>query len=287
LNSAGKLTVTDTLNRGDVAVSSTTDSALTSTSGILGGITNPASTATDPNKLAFATSLGGSASAALSQTITTGGNLVFSVGGSSITYTVANGATLASLVNNINSDTHGLKASVDSTGHLNVTDSLNRGNVAVSNSSTLTALGAASNPTGSNTGSLSVFLSDSTGIGTSLISVNLGALSSSNINGVSLTSDSLLTQSGAQSSLSDINSAVSAIAALRGTIGAGINRLTSASSVMTTQVQNLTTAEDSIRSSDVSSNVADMTKYNILNQTGISALSQANQMQQGVLKLLQ
>ena len=46
-------------------------------------------------------------------------------------------------------------------------------------------------------------------------------------------------------------------------------------------------AEDGVRSADITQEVANLTKYQILSQTGISALAQANQMQQSVLKLLQ
>ena len=56
---------------------------------------------------------------------------------------------------------------------------------------------------------------------------------------------------------------------------------------MSNQVQNLTSAENGIVAADIPRTVANLTKYSILNQTGISALAQANQMQQGVLKLLQ
>ena len=55
---------------------------------------------------------------------------------------------------------------------------------------------------------------------------------------------------------------------------------------MNSQVQNLSAAEDGIRAADIPSEVANLTKYSILNQTAISALSQANQMQQSVLALL-
>jgi hypothetical protein len=65
-----------------------------------------------------------------------------------------------------------------------------------------------------------------------------------------------------------------------------MNRLTSASTVISNQVQNLSAAEDGIRAADIPSEVANLTKYNILSQTGISALAQANQMQQSVLSLL-
>ena len=75
--------------------------------------------------------------------------------------------------------------------------------------------------------------------------------------------------------------------ALRGTIGASINRLQSASNVINNQVQNLTSAENTITAADIPTAVAQLTKYTILEQTGISALAQANQQQQLVLKLLQ
>lgn len=94
------------------------------------------------------------------------------------------------------------------------------------------------------------------------------------------------TADAAKSSLANINTAISTVANMRGTIGAGINRLQSAVNVINNQVQNLTAAEDGIRSADIAAEVANLTKYSILNQTGISALAQANQMQQSVLSLL-
>jgi flagellin len=56
---------------------------------------------------------------------------------------------------------------------------------------------------------------------------------------------------------------------------------------MNNQTQNLSAAEDGVRSADITQEVANLTKFQILSQTGISALAQANQMQQSVLKLLQ
>ena len=83
------------------------------------------------------------------------------------------------------------------------------------------------------------------------------------------------------------NAAIASVAALRGTIGATVNRLQSAAGVITNQVQNLTGAEDGVRAADIPSTVATLAKYSILEQTGISSLAQANQQQQLVLKLLQ
>jgi flagellin len=100
------------------------------------------------------------------------------------------------------------------------------------------------------------------------------------------TSD-LLTQSDAETALAEINTAIASVAATRGQIGAVVNRLQAASNVISNQVTNLTSAENTITAADIPTAVANLTKYSILEQTGISALAQANQQQQLVLKLLQ
>lgn len=132
-------------------------------------------------------------------------------------------------------------------------------------------------------GSSNVYLSDGTSAALSTtITTNISTLSSA---ALSLTQD-LTSDTNAQAALTEVTTAIGTVAAQRGTIGADINRLDSASGVINNQVQNLSAAEDGIRAADIATEVANMTKFNILNQTGISALTQANQMQQGVLSLL-
>lgn len=97
----------------------------------------------------------------------------------------------------------------------------------------------------------------------------------------------LTTVAAATAALTTIDSAIQSVAATRGALGASINRLQSAVNVINNQTQNLTSAESGIRDADISAEVANLTKFQILNQTGISALAQANQTQQSVLKLLQ
>ncbi len=101
------------------------------------------------------------------------------------------------------------------------------------------------------------------------------------------TTNDLLNITDATAALASINISIQTVAALRGTIGATVNRLQSAANVINNQVQNLTGAEDGVRAADIPATVATLAKYSILEQTGISALSQANQQQQLVLKLLQ
>jgi flagellin len=128
-----------------------------------------------------------------------------------------------------------------------------------------------------------VFLSDGTTGGGSTISTSVGTLTSA---GLTLSGD-LTSTANSQSELTNITAAIATIASQRGAIGANINRLQAAGNVINAQVQNLSKAEDGIRAADIPAEVANLTKYQILNSTGISALAQANQVQQSVLKLLQ
>lgn len=101
-------------------------------------------------------------------------------------------------------------------------------------------------------------------------------------NGVNISSDTLSDATGtaAQTALGHIDSAIANVASIRGAIGAGINRLQSAVNVINNQIQNLTSA------ADTPSEVANLSRFTILNQSGISALAQANSAQQSVLNLL-
>jgi flagellin len=130
----------------------------------------------------------------------------------------------------------------------------------------------------------SVFSSD--GTTTSTISDAVAALSSTAL-GLTTKGTPLTTTAGAQAELALIDTAVSTVAANRGTIGATVNQLTASQSVDGAAVTNLTSAVGSIQNADVGQVVAQMTQNSVLEQTGMAALTQSNQIQQNVLKLLQ
>lgn len=102
-----------------------------------------------------------------------------------------------------------------------------------------------------------------------------------------ISADSLTTAAKAQSALTDITAGISAIAAERGTAGATINTLQAVSNVMSTEATNTLSAENDVTATDYAQASSDLSKYEILSQTGISALAQANSTQQLVTKLLQ
>jgi len=139
------------------------------------------------------------------------------------------------------------------------------------------------------TSTSSIFLSDSTASGTTTIGVAISGLSTT---ALGLQGTALTGTPGAggatdpEATLQLVNTAIATVAADRGTIGAGVNRLQAASNVMNNEVQNLTSAEDQITAADIPTVVANLSKYSILEQTGISALAQANTAQQQVLNLL-
>jgi flagellin len=105
--------------------------------------------------------------------------------------------------------------------------------------------------------------------------------------GQSLATTDLSNQTDAQTALTSLNKAITDVAAQDGYIGAQINTLNSVSSVLSTQSENVTSAQNAVQATDYASATSNMSKYEILSQTGISALAQANSMQQEVTKLLQ
>jgi flagellin len=83
-----------------------------------------------------------------------------------------------------------------------------------------------------------------------------------------------------------INDAINSVADVRATFGAAQNRLEHTIANLGTYQENLTAAESRIRDVDVAQEMVNFTKLQILSQSGTAMLSQANQLPQGVLKLL-
>jgi flagellin len=140
---------------------------------------------------------------------------------------------------------------------------------------------------------LAIFTSDGT-IGqsydngaTDLIAVDISTLGLQDTTSTNKVDTDLLNAKDAQGALKAITAAIATVAADRGTLGANINTLTAVENVMTTQSTNTLAAENDVTATDYGQATSDMSKYQILSQTGIAALSQANQAQQLITKLLQ
>jgi flagellin len=152
----------------------------------------------------------------------------------------------------------------------------------------------AATQTAAGTGAVNIFTSDGTTNGSTAYDVTVGVLNTGSVGttsggggGQSLTGSSLTSQANAETSLTKITTAIADVAYQRGQVGANINTLTAASNIANSEETNVSSAENSITATDYASATSNMSKYEILTQTGISALAQANSTQQMVTKLLQ
>jgi flagellin len=116
------------------------------------------------------------------------------------------------------------------------------------------------------------------------ITIQTSGISASSLG---LVSDALLLASDARTELEAIQQAIDDVSGDRGDLGAYFNRLEHTIGVISVQAENLLAAESQIRDANVAQEVVNMTKYQVLNQTGLSALAQANATSQSVLSLLQ
>ncbi|EAI4428683.1 flagellin A [Campylobacter lari] len=95
------------------------------------------------------------------------------------------------------------------------------------------------------------------------------------------------TLKGAMAVMDIVETATANLDAIRADIGAVQNQITATlNNISVTQV-NIKSAESTIRDVDFAAESANFSKYNILAQSGSYAMSQANAVQQNVLKLLQ
>lgn len=96
----------------------------------------------------------------------------------------------------------------------------------------------------------------------------------------------LTSSANASTALGQITSAIEQVSADRGTIGAKSQRLQTVVNSLGILSENVQAAESQIRDADIASEVVNLTKFQILSQSGVSALAQANQSAQSVLSLL-
>jgi flagellin len=146
-----------------------------------------------------------------------------------------------------------------------------------------------SSTVGSSTDNLSIGeLSDgNVGFATSAVAYATNAFTATNTAGENLSTTDLTTQAASQTALTDLNSAISDAALQDGYVGSQINTLNAISNVESTQQENIVGAQNAVQATDYATATSNLSKYEILTQTGISALAQANSVEQEVTKLLQ
>jgi flagellin len=104
--------------------------------------------------------------------------------------------------------------------------------------------------------------------------------------GLGLESISIASKQDATDAITKIKNAINTVSGTRSDFGALQNRLEHTVNNLSTTSENLTSAESRIRDVDMSSEMVEMTKNQILSQAATAMLAQANTQPQGVLQLL-
>jgi len=117
------------------------------------------------------------------------------------------------------------------------------------------------------------------------ISITMGDLRSTTL-GVDTGSMSLNSAASAQSAISTIDTALDSVNGYRSSYGAVQNRLTDSLVNLEVYSENLVSAESRIRDADFAHETAEMAKLQIMQQAGLSVLSQTGAASQGVLSLI-
>ena len=108
-----------------------------------------------------------------------------------------------------------------------------------------------------------------------------------NSGGLGIGSDAVDTQAHALKAITDITAAVQGLGLTQGAVGTGQNSLNYAVSLAQSQITNASASESSIRDANIAQEAANLTKSQVLLQSSVAALAQANAAPQALLKLLQ
>lgn len=104
--------------------------------------------------------------------------------------------------------------------------------------------------------------------------------------GLGLSTQNITSQANAATAIAALQSAVVILGTAQGRVGSAMNRLQFAIAQAQTMSVSVTASESRIRDANMAEEAANLTKYNILTQSGLAALGQANSASAAVLSLL-
>ena len=94
-------------------------------------------------------------------------------------------------------------------------------------------------------------------------------------------------RNGPEDAMDRLDDALSYVTGVRSQLGAYENRLDHTTKSLDTTEENMTSAISRIEDADMATTMVEYTKLNVLEQAGVSALAQANELPQLALQLLQ
>jgi flagellin len=152
---------------------------------------------------------------------------------------------------------------------------------------TRTATAAGLETGNANLNARSVFVGNTqTSTSASVTYVSFALTTAVDAQGLGISSQNVTSQANAAAAITAIQTAVGNLGTVQGRAGAAMNRLQFAVSQAQTMAVSVAASESRIRDANIAEEAANLTKYNILTQSGLAALGQANQSSQAVLSLL-
>jgi len=236
----------------------------------------------------------GSSSAGSTYALSINGVAIYAAGNTVGAGTVLTGSAVANQINLFASQT-GVTAGLSSTGALQLTASDGRDIVTTETlGATVTGTGAALTGGGSGVtlttkGNVTLSAAQNivvAGAGSADLGLTAGGESVS-LGNLTLANQNVLTAAGANNTIQSVDAALATVSSFQSTLGAIQNRFTAAVSNLTSTAQNLTQSRSTIQDANFAQETANLTQAQVLEQAGISVLSQANQEPQLILKLLQ
>lgn len=207
---------------------------------------------------------------------TTAAQTVFSIGGFSSATT-----NMASLGNKSVTMTNGTESFVmQFTVTTIFTDGATVGSIALGDLGT-TVFGEAGT---ASTTSFTFKLGTGSTAGVDDVTISVDAISAS---ALSINGGNVLTDTAANTASTAVSAAIDTLNSARATVGAAQNRLEFAADNLATSIENTEAARSSLLDLDVAKEMTMFTSKQILVQSGVSMLAQANQMPQSLLKLFQ
>ena len=133
----------------------------------------------------------------------------------------------------------------------------------------------------------SVFVGNTqTSTSASVTYVSFALTTAADAQGLGVSTQNITSQANAATAISSIQTAIGTLGTTQGRAGAAMNRLSFAISQAQTMSVSVRASESRIRDANIAEEAAALTKFNILTQSGLAALSQANSSSQSVLQLL-
>jgi len=287
VNGGTAITINNPAAGSNNAVGQASDSAYATAAAINGsGISGLVATASTTSNV---TSFTGINSAAGTYQLSING--VYIYGNSSGGQTLSGAISIQQFESAVNTDSAqtGVTASTNSAGGITLT-AADGSNIQYSQTEGTSNNGGftttAATGTGLTQGSVTLTAAQSISIGGTAVAAAGGTSGLYGQGQTTLASQNVSTVAGADSTIESVDSALTTVSALQSALGAIQNRFTSAVQSLTSTAQNLSQSRSTIQDANFAQETANLTQAQVLEQAGISVLSQANQEPQLILKLL-